>query len=87
MVTTLKLAKDLNIISLEELVISLRSHEIKLEDDEPQKQDKPLALKSNKYETKFLQEKTEAENYRESSSEEDELFFLSRRINQLRKHR
>ena len=47
-VTTLKLAKDLNKISLEELVSSLRSHEIELEEDEPQKQGKPLALKSNK---------------------------------------
>ena len=83
MVTSLKLAKDLNKISLEELVISLRSHEIELEDDEPQKKGKSLSLKSNKHEIKFLKEKAEAENYGESSSEEDELFFLSRRINQL----
>ena len=44
----LKLAKDLNKISLEELISSLRSHEIELEADEPQKQGKPLALKSNR---------------------------------------
>ena len=37
MVTTLKLAKDLNKISLKELVSSLRSHETELEEDEPQK--------------------------------------------------
>ena len=48
MVIALKLAKDLNKISLEELVSSLRSHEIDLEEDEPQKQGKSLALKSNK---------------------------------------
>ena len=48
MVTTLKLEKDLNKISLEELVSSLRSHEIELEDDEPQNQGKPLALESKK---------------------------------------
>ena len=48
MVTALKLAKDLNKITLEELISSLRSHEIELEADEPQKQGKPLALKSNK---------------------------------------
>jgi len=35
MVTALKLSKDLNNISLEELVSSLRSHEIELEEDEP----------------------------------------------------
>ena len=34
-VTSLKLAKDLNSISLKELVSSLRSQEIKLEEDEP----------------------------------------------------
>ena len=48
MVTALKLAKDLNKISLEELVSSLRSHEMELEEDDPQKQGNPLALKSNK---------------------------------------
>ena len=43
MVTALKMEKDLNKISLEELVSSLKSHEIELEDDEPKKQGKPLA--------------------------------------------
>ena len=58
MVTALKLAKYLNKISLEEIVSSLRSHEIELEEDEPQKQGKSLALKSNKkYELKVLQAK------------------------------
>lgn len=37
MVTALKLLKDLNNISLKELVISLRSHEIELEEDEPKR--------------------------------------------------
>ena len=56
MVTAPKMAKDLNKISLEELVSSLKSHEIKLEDDEPKKQGKPLALNSNKkYDSKVLQ--------------------------------
>ena len=40
MVTALKLSKDLNNISLEELVSSLKSHEIELEEDEPQKKKK-----------------------------------------------
>ncbi|KAI5436385.1 hypothetical protein KIW84_022748 [Lathyrus oleraceus] len=35
MVISLKLSKDLNNISLEELVSSLRNHEIELEEDEP----------------------------------------------------
>ena len=46
MVTALKLAKDLNNTSLEELVSSLRSHEIELEQDEPQKRGRSIALKS-----------------------------------------
>ena len=45
MVTTLKLAKDLNTISLEKLISSLKSHDIELEKDEPQKKGKSLALK------------------------------------------
>ena len=82
MVTALKLAKDLNKISLEELVSSLRSHEIELEEDEPQKQGKPLALKSNrKSDSKVLQ--TVEETYDGSSSKEDEPSLLSRRVNQL----
>ena len=86
MVTALKLAKDLNKISLEELVSSLRSHEIELEADEPQKQGKPLALKSNrKSDSKVLQAVEETSDG--SSSEEDELSLLSRRVNQLWKQR
>ena len=46
MVTALKLVKDINNTSLEELVSSLRSHEIELEQDEPQKRGKFVALKS-----------------------------------------
>ena len=48
MVTTLKLSKDLDKISLEELISSMKSHEIEREEDEPQKQGKSLTLKSNK---------------------------------------
>lgn len=48
MVSTLKLAKDLNNTSLEELMSSLRSHEIELEQDELQKRGKVVALKSIK---------------------------------------
>ena len=82
MVTTLKLAKDLNKISLEELVSSLRSHEIELEGDKPQKKGKPLALKSNKkLDSKVLQAMEETSDG--SSSEEDELSLFSRRVNQL----
>jgi len=44
MVTALKLAKDLNKVTLEELISSLRSHEIELNEDEPQKKNKSLTF-------------------------------------------
>ncbi|XP_058758385.1 uncharacterized protein LOC131631618 [Vicia villosa] len=52
MFTALKLAKNLNAISLEELIISLRSHEKELEEDEPQKKEM----------RKFLVPRTSIEN-------------------------
>lgn len=47
MVTSLKLSKDFNNDSLEELVSSLRSHEIELEEDDPKRKSKFVALKSS----------------------------------------
>src|ERR1044072_7405593 len=86
MVTALKLAKDLNKISLEELVSSLISHEIELKEDEPQKKGKSITLKSNKkYDSKAFQ--AEEENFGGSSSLEDELSLLSRRVQHLWKNR
>ena len=52
MVTSLNLPKDLSNTRLEELISSLRSHEIKLEEDEPQKRVKFVALKSKSRKTK-----------------------------------
>ena len=48
MVTTFKMSKDLNAISLEEMISALRSHEIELDEFEPQKKGKSIALKSTK---------------------------------------
>src|ERR1044072_8040073 len=86
MVTTLKLAKDLNKISLEELISSLKSHEIELQEDEPQRRNKSVALKSHSKKAKALQAEEESEAS-EESSDEDELSLISRRINRLWKHR
>ncbi|MCI31037.1 aspartyl-tRNA synthetase [Trifolium medium] len=47
MVTALKVSRDLNNTTLEELISSLRSHEIELEADEHQKKVKSVALKSS----------------------------------------
>src|ERR1044072_8840468 len=85
MVTALKVAKDLNSISLEELISSLRSPEIELQEDEPRRKVKSVALKSSSRKAKALQAEEESEDSEESS--EDELSLISRRINCLWKHR
>ena len=85
MVTALKLSKDLNNIRLEELVSSLRSHEIELEEDEPQKKIKSVALKSKPEKAKTYQAMEKSEASDEDS--EDELPLISRKISKLWKHR
>src|SRR3954466_10465127 len=47
MVIAFKIAKNLNEVSLEELISALRSHEIELDANEPQKKGKSIALKSS----------------------------------------
>ena len=90
MVTALKLSKDLNNISLEEHVSSLRSHEIELEEDEPQKKNKFVALKSRSERHKsdrtkaFQAEPEDADDSeQEYSDDEEELSLLTRRVKQL----
>lgn len=84
--TALKLAKDLNKVSLEELISSLRSHEIELNEDEPQKKNKSVALKSNRIsESKALQ--VLEESSAKSFGDEDEMSLLSKRLNQIWKHK
>lgn len=88
MVTALKLLKDLSNTSLEELISSLRSHEIELKKDEPKRKRKYVALKSleKSEKTKALQSEKD-EDSEEESEEEDELSLLSKRVNQLWKKR
>src|SRR3954466_2775888 len=87
MVTAFKIAKNLNEVSLEELISALRSHEIELDANEPQKKGKSIALKSNiKKCTNAFQAKEEDPEESESE-EEDELSLISRRLNQLWKNK
>src|SRR3954465_6566742 len=87
MVTAFKIAKNLNEVSLEELISALRSHEIELDANEPQKKGKSIALKSlNKKCTNAFQaeeEDSEESESEEEEEEEDELSMISRRVNQL----
>lgn len=88
MIIAIKVSNDLNNTSLEELVSSLRSHEIKLEEDEPKRKRKSFSLKSSGRSEKkrALQAETDEES-EEESKEEDELSLLSRHVNQLWKKR
>lgn len=64
MVIVLKLSKDMNHTTLEELVSSLRSHKIELGEDKPQRKVKYVALKSmgKSEKTKTSQSKEEEES-------------------------
>src|SRR3954466_15610315 len=89
MVSAFKIAKNLNEFSLKELISALRSHEIELDANEPQKKGKSIALKSNykKCTNAFQAEEQDPEESK--SEEEDELSMIPRRVNQLwnSKHR
>lgn len=78
MVTAFKLSKDMSNTTLEELVSSLRSHEIDLEEDEP-----PIIVKYVALKSMGKSEKTKAFQAEEDYEEENELSLLSRRVKQL----
>src|SRR3954463_12329224 len=83
MVTAFKIAKNLNEVSLEELISALRSHEIELDANEPQKKGKSIALKSNLKKCTNAFQAEEVDSEESESEEEDELSMISRRVNQL----
>src|SRR4051812_36355853 len=87
MVTAFKIAKNLNEVSLEELISALRSHEIELDANEPQKKGKSIALKSNTKKCTNAFQAREEDPEESESEEEDELSVISRRLNQLWKNK
>lgn len=54
-VTNIEEAKDMNNLTPEDLICSLQSHEIDLDEDEPQKKPKYISLKYNGRKIKALQ--------------------------------
>lgn len=83
----LKVSKNLNSTTLEEILGSLRSHEIELEEDETLNKGNYVTRK-----TKRKSEKTNAfqdikEKLEEDSDGEEEVSLLSKIINQLQKQR
>src|SRR3954468_20606679 len=85
MVTAFKIAKNLNEVSLKELIVALRSHEIELDANKPHKKGKSIALKSNvkKCTNAFQAREEDPEESESEEEEEDELSMISRRVNQL----
>ncbi|XP_050920280.1 uncharacterized protein LOC127137916 [Lathyrus oleraceus] len=84
-----QLENDLNSICLEELIGSLKSHEIELEEDEPQKRGKSVALKSKPEKIRAYQDEEEREGYDEESDDDDDddqFSLISKRVNGFWKH-
>ncbi|WJX48740.1 25S rRNA (cytosine(2870)-C(5))-methyltransferase [Trifolium repens] len=71
-VTAIQEAKDLDTLGLEELISSLRSHEIELSSDEPQKKLKSVALPSISVSSKALKAKAVESEAEESSIDDQE---------------
>ena len=89
-VTTIEEAKDLNTLSVADLISSLKCHEIGLNEQEPIKKHKSIALKSRGKSTKALKALEFEEEYTSEDSDEDpeivqKMVMLSNRLQYLAK--
>ena len=86
MVTAITQAKDLQSMNLEDLIGSLRAHEVVLQGDKPVKKVKTLALKASQQISSIaedhVQESQELEEVHEEEAE-DELALISKRIQRM----
>lgn len=86
MVTAITQAKDLKSMNLEDLIGSLRAHEVVLQGDKPVKKVKTLALKASQQTPSVadedVQEPQELEEVHEEEAE-DELALISKRIQRM----
>src|SRR4030065_1207439 len=91
MVTAITQAKDLNVLALEDLVGSLKSHEVLLQDDKPTK-NKMIALKASQH----IQNNQEGSSSQSDDAKEeeivqeevdDELALISKKIQRMMKRR
>jgi len=85
--TTIKEARDLNTLSLEDLISSLKFHELGLNQDEPAKKSKSIALKGKS--SKALKADESEDESPAGGSDEDpeaeEMTMLSKRLQYLAK--
>jgi hypothetical protein len=90
-VTTFQESKNLDDVTLEDLISSLKSHELELMADEPVWKSKPLALNSTKSSSKALKanvvdtEEAASEEMLEDGSEDEEMALMTRRFQQWNK--
>ena len=82
-VTAIEEAKDLNTLSVEDLISSLKCHEIGLNEQEPVRKPKSIALKSKGKSTKAIKANESKDEYPAGDSNEDptaeEMAMLSNR--------
>lgn len=82
--TTIEEARDLNTLSLEDFISSLKCHEIRLNEEEPVKKSKFIALKSKGKSSKALKADESEDESSSGGSEEDpeaeEMTMLSKRL-------
>jgi len=89
--TAIQEAKDLDKISLENLISSLKSHEFDLEGDDPNYLSKFVSLTSKKKTTKSLQivksEKKDSDDESDDEADFKEMTYLTKRFQYLNKKR
>jgi len=86
MVTAITQAKDLKSMNLEDLIGSLRAHEVVLQGDKPVKKVKSLALKASQQTSSIAEEDVQESQELEEVHEEeakDELALFSKRIQRM----
>jgi hypothetical protein len=95
MVTAITQAKDLNTLALEDLIGTLRAHEVLLQEDKPIKKGKMIALKASQATQDNPDESfSQSEENKETEEEqivqeeaEDELALISKKIQRMMKRR
>nr|XP_027193509.1 uncharacterized protein LOC113788187 [Cicer arietinum] len=84
MVTAISQAKNLESLPLEELIGTLRAHEVVLQEDKPVKKGKAIALKVSQDKITVPVEEESEEN---EQGDADEVTFLTRRIQKMMRRR
>jgi len=81
MVTAITQAKDLKSMNLEDLIGSLRAHEVVLQGDKPVKKVKSLVLKASQQTSSVTED--DVQETQEIEEAEDELALISKRIQRM----